>query len=320
MNPVYFPFVHISEGVFSALSAVFDQVILYQPAKIDPPASIQAWQKAGKLERRIPVQGDEAELARLFQDYREWALLHGGRASGRFRASSKTPPFWDEEGTSRLRSRIRSRESSAASEDPLTEARLFLFLTLNLDFSQEAVQTDLRALQEKEARLLDALSGTAPDHSASPAPLSYARDPGIVLPDHRLAAWSRLMAVDPAPSGIFLTSSPVVYDAVLARAPEARRVRIGPDGEDPGTEGFAARLAQLVSHPLESETLRVPRPETTGGAIPELVLHLVPNISPVSFFSRFLATGTGSKKSKQSVPVQNTLLGQIRISTDLGIY
>jgi hypothetical protein len=78
MKPIYFPFTFISEPVFDALSACFGKIVVYQSSKVNIPENMKEWDNSGKLEIRIPIEGDEEKIDNILQDFKTWAQLHQG--------------------------------------------------------------------------------------------------------------------------------------------------------------------------------------------------------------------------------------------------
>ncbi len=319
MEPIFFPFTYVSDAALTALTHCFKRIVIYQPSRLSVPAAFQDLEGKGGLTIRIPVESDEKTLATVLQQYRAWAELHQGDGLTYFTCPSDAYPFLGDSSLSRIRDEIRHRNDNGASgavSDPIRETSVFLQVAQELDRQNAELELELRQVSRREQALFEDLKGdgeeTVPGLQAaglSPAIVSPAiEDPGAYMTSERVAAWSRLMLNDPVHSGIFVTTSPAIFDFIKEDAPNLERVLSVElsDVVSSGSEGkklFQDSLMDKLAFFLNS---------APGKALPDadavsdsesgtvLSVHLAPGTTPDQFFSRFVARDQADKKRDRS--------------------
>lgn len=223
MIPVYFPFTHIAEPVAEAACRCFGGVVLYRSLKQDLPEPLATMARQLPLDIRVPARADDEQLIHLYQAYRKWGDLHEGGIGtfkNRFSDTDDAEAF-----VTQVRSEIlgrRTRETRAP--DPFFSARLFLLAAQDYDIAQETVDQALAASEINMARMVAALKGDALS-SGSADDYRGGDDPGAFMTGARLMSWCRLSCLDTdADTGLLLTTSPAVCEALLNHVPSASLV------------------------------------------------------------------------------------------------
>jgi hypothetical protein len=333
MTPVYFPFTYIGASAWRAITAAFEQIIVYQPCSQEIPGDLLAKVDSGNLLLRIPVRTEEPRLTALLRDYRIWAVQHqsGGslEAIWRHAAAAGGIPLYENSAPTRIKSetqRLTSRPSPAP--DPVFSARLFLSLAQELDVQSEAAADGLGRVDELERELLDSLRGGPLE--AGQGPLRPEGIPAGGSADYmaaeRLRAWTQLLLADARPEKFYLTSSRAAWQGCLDIGVDAylladALVLPGKGAAAGETLQWRRRTQELLQAAAESPRGDGRRPATdalpaVGAASqPLLTAAVVPAVAPTELFGAILAQRPlPAGKSPQPAGAPYTIIGLL----DLG--
>lgn len=223
MKATLFPFTDISEPQLSAATAVFGNLLIYQPSSLPSPPPLQAMIDSGAVELRRPVQGDEKRLHALLQEYRQWAELHGNDDLARFKPRQGEIPFFEDDSPLKIRSEVlrqtRSGPTAPSAADALFQARVFLEIAHAFDRQQQELQQELETIDAHQQAMLRELGGfddLPVEKATGVAPLP---DPGDNMTTERLSAWSRLALQAPQADAVLVTGSRAVWDLLADRFP-----------------------------------------------------------------------------------------------------
>jgi hypothetical protein len=343
MQPIYFPFTHISKPVVDALGFCFRQSIVYQPARFTVSENLQNWSQDGVLQIRIPFEGDEERLAAILKDYREWAKLHHdsrGLQNAFTRNLSETVPFFDETSTSRIKADIKKGEQQnqlPREVDPTFGARLFLAIAQEFDMETERLRQDLFSIKAIENNLLaDLEGGDRPgDKFAGKnnnSVFNSGDDAAYMIPE-RFMAWFRIMQFDRELGrdnyGLFVTSSRSALDYLLDSTSQTEKILTVdaiPVSAQKSAEIEAWRdhltdqLQRLPATSRWKETVKVTDAPADKNCklSASLTLYVVPEESPRSLFSRcagraFLSAGDETRESH----IKNSFVGYVSLHPTL---
>jgi len=303
MKPILFPFTYIPDAVLTAMGTCFNRFVAYQPSGLSVPAAMRDLQDRGSLSIRMPVKSDANKLATVLKQYRSWADLHEGEGLTVFSSLGDGLPFFNDTSPSMIRSEIRPRNrKTAVAEmfDPLFEVSVFLQVAQELDRQNIELSLDLKQVGRKEQALFEDLKGEADEMipGLQAGGLTPAlEDPGTYMTSERMAAWTRLMLNDPEHSGIFVTTSPAIFNFIKEDAPCFERVLSidlmlftgsGTDENNLHRQSLMDKLEGFVGgtpveEPAGSDAA------VTGDTWSSLSIHKVPGTTPDEFFSRFVA-------------------------------
>lgn len=225
MRPAVFPFTDLNPEWVAPMARCFGTVVVYAPSRRELPPHLVRADADGLVDLRIPVSGDEEELARRLAAYQEWASLHAGADVEWLRFRGGRDWLRDTTAPSALRSDLRRalKGQEAAAADPLLTARLFLEMAQARDRQQEELQEEMARLQAMEEALFHQLRPDGHDaHFSAPVPMAAESDAGAFMTGERMASWGRLWLADAPPRPRwFVTGSDHARQWVLERNPEA---------------------------------------------------------------------------------------------------
>jgi len=310
MKPIYFPFTYVPNWVTEALAAGFKQFVVYQPSGRILPAEMQQWVEADVMEVRVPVPAEDEVLVKRINDFRAYAELH--RESKHlqmiaFLRRHGAVPFLGEPAVTRIVSEIKSSGRKASVEadlDPLLNARIFLELAHEFDRQSADVRQGLGIDDQRSRDLLKEISGEKDNGiPATPLPSEIrVEDPAEYMAVGRFQAWLHLYMIDPVDSGLFITSSPAVFNHLLENLASAEKViEYGSlptaDGKENATaswrEWFLEQMKQRVENrPSEAGNTftRIPLSKSQFSKV-ALTLYRVPG-RPVHLLSRIFPDQT----------------------------
>lgn len=317
MEPILFPFTYLPESVLEAVSGCFERFAVYLPSELHIPEAMKTREGKG-LTLRIPIRGDEAQIAGILKEYRYWTDLHGRDGVSRLKTQTGAVPFFDETAPSRIREEIRripgqderrGAERKDYSADSLLKARLFLHAAQELDRQNTELLAGLARVDQKERLLYETLRGEMePTEAGGTAsgpdgPGALPDEPGSHMTRERLAAWGNLCLNDPEEAGFFVTPSPSVFDIVLDEAGETESILF--TDAIPSTrsrDGDATAWRSALNEQLKAISLGNATPAAkTAADLPRLThvtgsslkIHRIPGISPSDLFSRFSFPASG---------------------------
>jgi hypothetical protein len=343
MQPIYFPFTHISKPVVDALGFCFRQAVVYQPARFAVSEELQNWSQDGVLEIRIPLEGDEGRLAASIKDFREWAKLHHdsrGLQNAFTRNLGDAVPFFDETSTSRIKADIKKDEQqnqSPAEVDPAFGARLFLAIAQEFDLESERLRQDLFSMEAMENNLMANLQGRGQPGDQLVSKNNYSvfnsSDAAEYMIPERFLAWCRIMQfdreLDRDSSGLFVTSSRSALDYLLDSASQMEKI-LTVDAI-PVYAQKSAEIEAWRDH-LTDQLQRLPATSRSKEAVMvtaapadknckitvSLTLYVVPEESPRSLFFRFAGQAFPSAGDEiRDSHIGNTFVGYVSIQPTL---
>lgn len=344
MKPIYFPFTYISTSVARALHACLGKTIVYQPLKKYLPEDIQNLAQQDVVDIRFPVKlenKDEKNLAAILKEYGAWRNLHqGGRGlhPDFFKVMRNKIPFFDDTSASQIKADIKNISgvnSNKKEPDPVFNAQIFLSLAQKFDRQNEKIVQDLASY---ETARMDLIKNLRAEDETSPVVPGYQdefRSGNLADSDHmipeRMEAWTLLMGCDPVQrrdeiSGFFVTNSRQTIDYVLEKAPETKKI-LAIDSipmEENSVDKMATCSKELMKNLKIVAESPMPLDHDPFVVFPEnfkfekkvsLSIYLVPGVSPLEYFSRFLSFDSAqSGITKNRVKLKNTLIGYIGFS------
>ena len=162
MKAIYFPFTFISKPIVDALSACFKKTAVYQITKRNIPEKMKKWDTSGKIEIRIPVEGNEDKIEKILKDYKAWADLHQGSELSILKTQAGKIPFFNENSISQITSDIKKSDPekhSPEKPDISLNARLFLQIAQEYDSQADILRQDLQLFDTMEQNLIKNLKG-----------------------------------------------------------------------------------------------------------------------------------------------------------------
>ena len=231
---LYFPFTRIQASVADRLKSRLKNLVLVTPGPVSE-GEPDPWLT------RIRLPGDLAqEVARHTEEYRKWALLHGGEQIATYGRMGGKPFLFDPEQASQIRSDLTRRIQQGANgprgkQAPDTaevvHAGIFLHLAGTHDMEAEQTDRELDALLAQENRMMANLRADGEDENTLPrsGPQVTKPDPGRQMPEARLAAWAvlcRHLEEKMAPMGVpvFITVSETVFSQIQDGFPHSRKI------------------------------------------------------------------------------------------------
>jgi hypothetical protein len=331
LKPTYFPFTYVPQWVAETLAACFKQFTVYQPSGRKLPSEMQSWAEANVMEVRVPVQTENEILAKMAKELRAFAGLHDDSKNlkmAAFWGRQGSIPCFGESAVSRIVSDVKksSRKASAEADfDPLFCARVFLDFAQEYDRQSAELNRDLGANDRLSRDLLKEISGER-ENSLPVTPLNAEiriEDPTEYMAPDRLQAWLRLFMIDPGESGLFLTSSPAVFDHVIENLAAAQKViefeglpvtNAKDDSAISWRNSFQKQIKQLIEnrgaageHPFGD----MPLPQDQRSDV-RLTLYMVSGEGPRDTFKRiFEDQNIDPLIPDQSAEAGNTLIGLI---------
>lgn len=229
----FFPFTFISDALASACHDRFGPVVVYQPAAGCTPAPLEALAASGRIILRFPVRGEDRRLAELARHFQSWGQLHSGDAAALKKFAENG--FYNQEFAPEIRTEILKGERAPEPDPgPVFHARLFLLLAQEYDQQATELREDLERTDSAGRALFARMKGDAEEFPGFSADFgdtarAFAVDPGAYMTGPRLRAWRRLMAADPDPPRLLITSSAAVIDDLRERHETFRPVDTPPE-------------------------------------------------------------------------------------------
>jgi len=326
MEPVYFPFTHVSPSTFDLLGVCFRRTIVYQPVAETIASHLKARADTGGIDIRVPVNDDAGRLIGLLEEYRQWAGLHAGRNMRFFKTQSDRVPFFDDTSPHRLSAELKKRTAEtpaieASVPEPLFDARVFLAVAQDFDGRQDELENGLSAYRAMERKFLNDLTCAPelPDIGLGGGPALHAPDPGGHMTAERLRAFARLAREDKTEERLFITTSPAVIDALTDMIEPAREVLRLTDMPFPDhdvnkafQDALAAHILQLLEHgPGMPETAAFQEFKSDGQTKLSLVLYHIPMTREAFLDACIRQTPVAAVKAFETPPGQGLLIGMI---------
>ena len=337
IKPIYFPYTYVPQWVAETLAACFKQFTVYQPSGRELPSEMQSWVQENVMDVRVPVQTEDAALEKMAKEFRAFAGLHDDSKNLKtavYRGRQGAIPCFSESAASRIVSNVKKHSGSAPAEtdsNSLFSAQVFLDFAQEFDRQNAELDRGLGANEQHLDDLFKELSGSI-DNDLPATPLSAdirVEDSGEYMALDRLKAWLRLFMMEPADSGLLVTSSPSVFDHLIENLTAAQKVvqslklpvTVVEDGAAISwRDSFLRQMKQLFEKgggTGENNFGDLPLPLDHRSNI-RLTLYRVSGQSPADMFGRIFEDQiTDTLKSNRSAEISNTLIGLIdRRSSD----
>jgi len=331
IKPVYFPYTYVPQWVAETLTACFKRFTVYQPSGRKLPSEMQPWIEANVMEVRVPVQTEDAALAKMTKEFRVFAGLHDDSGNLKTAVWGRQPgaiPYFGDSTVSRIVSDVKKISRPAADRvdfDPVFSAQVFLDFAQEFDRQCAELNRDLGVNKRQSRDLLKEISGEK-ENSLPATPLGAEikmEEPAEYMALDRFQAWLRLFMIDPVDSGIFVTSSPAIFNHLIENLTDSQMVMQAEampvngakdDAAISWRDSFLMQLKKLIEN-RQGAAARpfgdVPLPQHQRSNV-RLTLHLVPGQGPTDIFGRiFEAQNSDILKSRRSAEAGNTLIGLI---------
>lgn len=331
MKPIYFPFTYVPQWVAETLVASFKQFVVYLPSGRELPAEMQTWVKADRMEVRVPVKTDDQALSKMVKDFQAYASVHDDskhlHAASLLRHHGATP-FFGESAVSRIVSEVKKSgriRPNAADFDPLFNARVFLEFAHEYDRQNDELRKGLGVNNRCLRELLEKI-GSERENGLHATPLTAeirVEDSNEYMALDRFQAWLRLYKRDPRKSGLFVTSSPLVFNHLIENRPAAQKVMQSEglpviDAKDDATvswqDSFLKQLKQLVENQettAEHSFGNIPLPENQRSNVRLMLYRLSGQGSEDIFGRKIDDQNADTRITHQKAEAANTLIGLI---------
>ena len=327
MKPIYFPFTYVSKTVAEALSACFERTVVYQPSRHPLGTDMRARVDQGRLEIRIPVEGDEEKMAAAAKNYRDWVALHQGGALDVLKTRRNVIPFFEDTAVTRLKADIQKHPREKQAENPqaaLFNQRLFLHIAQEFDCQNDLLNQDLAVFDTLEQELVKTMQGEEGDPPGfmAAARRAVVEDPGLYMPEERLTAWEHLRRLDPETMECFVTTSRAVWEYLSDLAPAVEaviRFDAVPVGDSPAHAAWRQALQAGLMRLKAADRPAAPRgffeippiaaQAADGGRTVALTVYIAAGQSPAQFFGRCLKTREDPIQDQVDPGSAHTVLG-----------
>lgn len=331
VQPIYFPYTYVPQWVAETLAAYFKRFTVYQPSGRKLPPEMQPWIEANVMEVRVPVQTEDDALAKMAKEFRAFAGLHDHSKNLKtavLGGQQGAIPCFGESAVSRIVSDVKKSSRSASDRadfDPVFSAQVFLDFAQEFDRQTAELNRDLGVNKRHSHDFLKEISGEK-ENGLPATPLRAeikVEDPAEYMTLDRFQAWFRLFMIDPVDSGLFVTSSPALFNHVIETLAASQKVMqaeglpvIGAkdDAAISWRDSFLLQMKQLIEntegaagHPFSE----LPLPPDQRSNV-RLTIHRVSGQGPSDIFSRiFEDQNSDTPKPNQSAEAGNTLIGLI---------
>jgi hypothetical protein len=321
----------VPQWVAETLAAYFKQFTVYQPSGRKLPPEMQPWIEANVMEVRLPVQTEDDALAKMAKEFRAFAGLHDDSKNLKtavLGGQQGAIPCFGESSVSRIVSDVKKSSRSASDRadfDPVFSAQVFLDFAQEFDRQTAELNRELGVNKRHSHDFLKEISGEK-ENGLPATPLSAeikVEDPAEYMTLDRFQAWLRLFMIDPVDSGLFVTSSPAVFNHLIENMTAAQKVieSLGlpvMNAEDDAAiswrDSFLKQMEQLIENrggAAENIFGDIPLPQSQRSNV-RLTLYLVSGRDPSDIFSRIFADQKSDiLKPNQSAEAGNTLIGLI---------
>ncbi len=331
VKPIYFPYTYVPQWVAETLAAYFKRFTVYQPSGRKLPPEMQPWIEANVMGVRVPVQTEDDALAKMAKEFRAFAGLHDHSKNLKtavLGGQQGAIPCFGESAVSRIVSDVKKSSRSASDRadfDPVFSAQVFLDFAQEFDRQTAELNRDLGLNKRHSHDFLKEISGEK-ENGLPATPLRAeikVEDPAEYMTLDRFQAWLRLFMIDPVDSGLFVTSSPALFNHVIETLAASQKVMqaeglpvIGAkdDAAVSWRDSFLLQMKQLIEntegaagHPFSE----LPLPPDQRSNV-RLTIHRVSGQGPSDIFSRiFEDQNSDTPKPNQSAEAGNTLIGLI---------
>ena len=331
MKPVYFPYTYVPQWVAQALAACFQHFIVYWPSSKIVTHAMQPWVEANVMEVHLPVQIDDQAVKRAVADFRSFAGMYQNSKeikAAAFLRHLGAVPFFDDTTVSQIVGDVKRNTQSETNDknrDAILCAQVFLLFAHEFDQQRAELNEQLGIYDRRSQELIKNLRGLDPIDSSITGPGAEIKtdDSAEYMALGRLQAWARLFMEDPVDTGLFVTSSPSVFNHLIESQPDAQKIMqsaklpsVPPEDDAFITrrDGFLKQIQKLIKtdrwEPGQGPA-DTPRPEPTG-IDTALTLYRLPGRSSGDLFASILETPARHEiKSHLSERSKHILLGLI---------
>ena len=273
MKRLFFPYTAMAPELAAALNAALGPTTLLHPLPEAVADRTSGLAEARQIELIFPAREDGEDLMTAMASFRRWAAERAGTDLSGLVIRGEAVPFFGADASSRIAAEIRKGAAvtaGTAHAERLQRARLLLLLAEEFDTRHRELASDLRACENQERRMLEALKGEGdPLAGSTGQAAATAAVPVMHMLAARLAAWAQLAlaladqwAADrPA---LFLTDCREVLDHVCDQT--AAEMLLDGHPVSPAAGELSAWLAAPQSPPPVAET---------PSAVPSIRLSLV---------------------------------------------
>ena len=331
MQPIYFPFTYVADSVAEVLAACFKQITVYRPLPDKLPEAMQLWVRKGILNMRVPAKENNEEIERAAEEYLSWANLHqnGSAVKAAFiSVKNRAASFADHSSTSHIVAEIKDHVNGRTlSKEPLNlfRARIFLYFAQQYDQQRKSITDDLKACQDQEKKLMEALKKEADSLVAdfSSGQTVDLVDFAAYMPTGRLEAWAQLCLKDSFDSALFVTTHRSILEEVIDQTSKIENVGCWesiPLSADTSCEIDAwrdqlisdlTRIAEMKWSAFEDGFTHPPEMPNAERSV-SLEVYVIPDCDPRGFLRR--CTGVDLNQDERiptNTQYHNTLIGMI---------
>ncbi|MFO7752116.1 MAG: hypothetical protein R6V41_03230 [Desulfobacteraceae bacterium] len=228
IQPVFFPFVHMTQTDVDMMLSAFEQFV-FLPACAEKELDsciLKAMEKESAVVR-FPDPGVLGPVVQQAKGYKELARMNRGGKTG-LREFLRMGPFLKSDTfVSGIRSEIENRAGQAENcREQAGEADcdlLFLNLSGMFDMEKRSLERELASVRAAEKRLFAAMKGEEGRAEPPGAQGDLTEDLGEYMTQERIEAWARysgrtLADGEPGESPVYMTTSPAVFDYMISSA------------------------------------------------------------------------------------------------------
>ena len=331
IQPIYFPFTYVPQWVAEIFAAGFQHFHVYQPSGKALPAEMQMWVEKKALDVCVPVPAEDKDFSEIVRAFQQFAQQHAdvrGLKSSAFWNRQGAIPFFDDTSASQIIADLRKgREPDTGPAQPgaLLRARVFLEFAQEFDRQNAELHQELDDTNLRSEALLKNLNGQGDIEPALTRLTAALKpdDPGDVMPQDRLLAWTRLFLKKPIDSGFLVTSSPTILNTLVEDlVPIDRLFELNGlptlASNDETLTAWRKTVCDQIKNGIETEGSLAEDTLATRPLLPEraaqlkLTLYRLPGCSPTQLFERFLKPPDGNKNDfNLASDIKNTLIGLI---------
>ncbi len=319
MTPIYFPFTYISDHMASAYHSCFGKLIVYQPTNQNIPQNMKELEKKHLIDIKFPIQEDDDKILTICKEYKGFGDLYQKDGIKSLKAHNNGIPFFGDSSTHKIRDDVQGylKEETGKKPSPDIKSRIFLNIAQEFDQTHDEMGKGLQTIENKERRFLDMLKGEEIDtlDEKTGGKTQVQEDIGGYLTKDRMVSWTHLKNHDKENSGLFITSSPSIWDFLLDLSPLAEIVFHSHDipfnekSVSDETRNLMEYMEALLKNPWPQPDLLKPKKMACHGEKLAFKLFIVPGTGPDQFFTNFLSeSGSKVKNDTHSIKYKNTLI------------
>ena len=313
MRVIFFPFTYINNIVAEALNSCFGQINVYQPSSLDSPAIMN---DTDLINIRTPVTGDEDVIKRIIQDFKAWGDIHRNDEMEMFKIAGTTIPFFDDNSINQIRADITKGLSNPAEkeEDPLLNARIFLYFAQEFDKQNNDINQELFLCEELEQKFISDLMGPDKNNAAkNKIKQLLPNNSDDFLMKQRINAWSRLFMHERESAPLFITTSRQAIEYLMDKDGGFEKI-LTINADEPELGNFLDNIDDMAGKVWKPSTTILQSPQDADSLLTEisnkLTFYIIPDKTPHEFFAGCADIDiSGIDLSEENKRVRNTILG-----------